>query len=96
MTTTPQKISNLRIAALAAPAMPMAALTLPLIIYLPEYYAHTLGLNLALVGVIFTFVRLGDLVFDPFIGGLMDRTHTPLGHFRPWLLLGAPLVMGGT
>jgi Na+/melibiose symporter-like transporter len=96
MTTTPQKISNLRIAALAAPAMPMAALTLPLIIYLPEYYAHTLGLNLALVGVIFTFVRLGDLVFDPFIGGLMDRTHTPLGHFRPWLVLGAPLVMGGT
>lgn len=88
--------SHLLLAALAMPALPMSALTLPLIIYLPEFYAHTLGLNLATVGLIFTVVRLADLLFDPFVGGLMDRTRTRWGQFRPWLLLGGPLVMVGT
>ena len=88
--------SHLLLAALAMPALPMSALTLPLIIYLPEFYAHTLGLNLATVGLIFTVVRLADLLFDPFVGGLMDRTRTRWGQFRPWLLLGGPLVMAGT
>ena len=89
-------ISNRLLAALAAPALPMAALTLPLIIYLPEFYANALGLDLATVGLIFTVVRLADLVFDPFVGGLMDRSRSRFGQFRPWLLLGAPLVMAGT
>lgn len=98
MTRNEKHPSHRLLAALAAPALPMSALTLPMIIFLPEFYAHTLGLNLALVGFIFTFVRLGDLVFDPFVGGLMDRTRTRTrwGQFRPWLLLGGPLVMAGT
>lgn len=96
MTRNEKHPSHRLLAALAAPALPMSALTLPMIIFLPEFYAHTLGLNLALVGFIFTFVRLGDLVFDPFVGGLMDRTRTRWGQFRPWLLLGGPLVMAGT
>ncbi|MBB3982219.1 Na+/melibiose symporter-like transporter [Sphingobium fontiphilum] len=96
MTRNEKHPSHRRLAALAAPALPMSALTLPMIIFLPEFYAHSLGLNLALVGFIFTFVRLGDLVFDPFVGGLMDRTRTRWGQFRPWLLLGGPLVMAGT
>ena len=91
-----QRPSDFRLAALAMPALPMSALALPMIIFLPEFYAHTLGLNLAVVGFIFTVVRLADLLFDPFVGGLMDRTRTPWGQFRPWLLLGGPLVMVGT
>ncbi len=93
---TARPVSNAKLAALAAPALPMSALTLPLIIYLPEFYANALGMNLALVGLIFTAVRLADLVFDPLIGGLMDRTRTRWGQFRPWLVLGGPLVMLGT
>jgi Na+/melibiose symporter-like transporter len=94
--TPPRPVSNRLLAALAAPAMPMAALTLPLIIYLPEYYANALGLDLALVGLIFTVVRLADLLFDPFVGGLMDRSRSRFGQFRPWLVVGGPLVMLGT
>lgn len=94
--TVARPVSNRLLAALAAPAMPMAAMTLPLIIYLPEFYANALGLNLALVGLTFTAVRLADLAFDPLIGGLMDRSRTRFGQFRPWLLLGGPLVMLGT
>lgn len=93
---TARPVSNAKLAALAAPALPMSALTLPLIIYLPEFYANALGMNLVLVGLIFTAVRLADLVFDPLIGGLMDRTRSRWGQFRPWLVLGGPLVMLGT
>jgi len=93
---TAGRIPNRILAALAAPALPMAALTLPLIIYLPEFYANALGIDLAVVGLIFTVVRLADLVFDPFVGGLMDRTRSRWGQFRPWLLIGAPVVMAGT
>jgi Na+/melibiose symporter-like transporter len=95
MTPAP-RLPNRILAALAAPALPMAALTLPLIIYLPEFYANALGIDLAVVGLIFTVVRLADLLFDPFIGGLMDRSRTRFGQFRPWLVVGAPLVMAGT
>jgi Na+/melibiose symporter-like transporter len=73
----------------------MSSLTLPLVIFLPEYYANALGMNMALVGLLFTIVRLGDLVFDPLVGSLMDRTDTRWGRFRPWLAIGAPTVMAG-
>jgi Na+/melibiose symporter-like transporter len=93
---TALRIPNRILAALAAPALPMAALTLPLIIYLPEFYANALGIDLAVVGLIFTVVRLADLAFDPFIGGLMDRSRSRWGQFRPWLMVGGPVVMAGT
>lgn len=87
--------SSWSLAAFAAPCLPLAALGLPLVVYLPEFYASELGLSLTAVGSAFLFVRLIDIIFDPFIGGLMDRVHTRWGRFRPWLVAGAPLVMAG-
>jgi GPH family glycoside/pentoside/hexuronide:cation symporter len=83
------------LAALAGPALPMAAMTLPLTIFLPAFYATVVGINLAVVGLVFTVVRLADLFFDPFVGGLMDRTNTRWGRFKPWLAIGGPIVMAG-
>lgn len=83
------------LALLAAPALPMAGLTLPLTIFLPNYYAGPIGMNLAMVGLVFALVRLLDLIFDPIVGTLMDRTLTRYGRFRPWMMVGAPLTMGG-
>jgi GPH family glycoside/pentoside/hexuronide:cation symporter len=82
-------------AALASPALPMAAMTLPLTIFLPAFYATTIAINLAVVGIVFTLVRLADLVFDPLIGGFMDRTRSRWGRFKPWLAAGGPIVMAG-
>src|ERR1700722_13456270 len=82
-------------AALASPALPMAAMTLPLTIFLPAFYATTIAINLAVVGIVFTVVRLADLIFDPLIGGFMDRTQSPWGRFKPWLAAGGPIVMIG-
>jgi Na+/melibiose symporter-like transporter len=81
------------IAALAAPGIPLAALSLPLVVYLPSFYSDQLGLGLASVGSVFLAVRLIDILFDPFIGGIMDGLETRLGRYRPWLLLSAPLIM---
>jgi glycoside/pentoside/hexuronide:cation symporter, GPH family len=85
-------ISLPRLVAFALPGLPIGALAAALSVYLPKYYASHLGLSLAAVGIAFMAVRLGDMLFDPFIGVLMDRTRTLLGRYRVWLLCGAPLL----
>lgn len=87
--------SSWSLAAFAAPCLPISALGLPLVVYLPEFYASELGLSLSAVGAAFLVVRLIDIFFDPVIGGMMDRTRTQWGRFRPWLVAGSPLVMIG-
>jgi GPH family glycoside/pentoside/hexuronide:cation symporter len=78
--------SNWRLAAFAAPCLPMAALGLPLVIHLPTFYAQVVGIPLQTVGAIFLVVRLLDIGVDPLLGNLMDRTRTRFGRFRPWLV----------
>lgn len=85
--------SNAALAAFASPCLPLAGLGLPLVVYLPEYYVSELGLSLSMVGAAFLLVRLADIILDPILGGLMDRTRTRWGRFRPWLAAGAPLLM---
>lgn len=81
------------LAAYAAPGLPLAALTLPLYVYLPAFYADELGLGLALTGSILLFARLADAAFDPFAGWLSDRARSPFGRRRPLLVLAAPLAL---
>lgn len=81
-----------RLAAFAAPSIALAALGLPLVIYLPTYYATAVGLPLGAVGLAFLLVRLLDIGLDPILGSLMDRTRSRWGRFRPWLAAGAPLL----
>ena len=89
--TEPRR-SGLTLALFAGPCVPLAALGLPLVVYLPEYYANELGLGLGVVGAIFTWVRLADVGLDPLLGALMDRTATRFGRFKPWLALGSVLL----
>jgi glycoside/pentoside/hexuronide:cation symporter, GPH family len=88
-------MSRRKMIALAAPAVPMSALTVPLVTFLPEFYANSIGLPLTLVGLVFMSVRLIDIAADPILGGLMDRTKTPWGRYKPWLVIGAPVAMAG-
>ncbi len=77
----------------ALPAAPLFALGLPLGIFLPPYYASHLGLPLAAVSAVFVSARLFDLLIDPMIGSLQDRTKASIGRRRFWLSLGAPALM---
>jgi GPH family glycoside/pentoside/hexuronide:cation symporter len=82
-----------RLLAYAAPALPLAVLTLPLFVVLPTYYAASLGVPLAAVGQALLLVRLFDAVNDPVIGVLADRTRSRLGRRRIWLVGSVPVVV---
>jgi Na+/melibiose symporter-like transporter len=73
----------------------VAALGLPLVVYLPPYYAGTLGLPLATVGFLFAVVRLVDIPLDPLLGALMDNGRSRWGQFRPWLAAGGVILAAG-
>ena len=79
--------------AYGALALPLAALNLPLYVYLPTFYSAALGLDLTAVGAALLLARLFDTVIDPLMGELSDRLRTPWGQRRPWLVLGAPLLL---
>ena len=61
------------------PAVPLAMLGMPLIIYVPPFYAAELGLELAAVGGIFFIARSWDALTDPLIGYFSDQTRGPVG-----------------
>lgn len=85
--------SNGTLAAFAASCLPYAALGLPVYVTLPEFYASHVGVPLAAVSLIFLIVRLADIVVDPVLGVIIDRTSTRWGRYRVWMAIGAPILM---
>lgn len=83
------------LAAFAAPCLPLTGVGLPMVIYLPPYYASTLGLDLALTGILFSAVRWIDLPLDIAFGHGIDRTNTRFGRFRPWMVAGGLIMLIG-
>lgn len=77
------------------PGLPLAVLMLPLFVIIPTFYANDLGLGLATVGGILFFARIWDVLTDPLVGLLSDRTTSRFGRRRPWLVLGTPFAMIG-
>ena len=92
-TAADAQLSTRPLIGFAGAALAPQALVLALTIHLPRYYAGHIGLGLAAVGLAFTLVRLMDIGFDPLIGVVMDRTRTPFGRYRPWVIAGAPILM---
>ena len=88
-----QRLSWPNLFAFATPGVAIGGLAIAMTVYLPRYYAGHYGLGLGLVGLAFGGVRLADTFFDAFVGVAMDRTRTRLGRYRPWMMLGAPVMM---
>jgi glycoside/pentoside/hexuronide:cation symporter, GPH family len=87
------RLSTGTLLAYGALGLPLAALNLPLYVYLPAFYAEDMGLGLAAVGLILFAARLLDTVTDPLIGEFSDRTRGRLGRRRPWLIAACPLLI---
>lgn len=56
--------------------------------FLFYYYNTVLKINASFIGVLFMVARILDAFNDPFMGILVEKTHTRWGRFRPWLLIG--------
>ena len=73
--------------------MPIAALGIAMPIYVQPYFAQDLGVGLVVLGTAFGVVRLIDVFIDMLLALAMDRTRTPIGRYRNWLIGGAPILM---
>lgn len=69
---------------------PLAMAGFAVVSFVPTYYAIDLGLGLGLVGAVLTFGRFFDVITDPLIGALSDRTDGGRGPRLPWMLLSFP------
>jgi GPH family glycoside/pentoside/hexuronide:cation symporter len=74
----------------ALPAVPLAALTLPLYIIVPAFYVRDFALSLAAVGQVLLLVRLADALSDPIAGYVADRWRPRFGRRRLAFLLACP------
>jgi Na+/melibiose symporter-like transporter len=74
-------------------ALPLGALAVAVAVYLPPYFASHLGVSLTVIGTAWAIVRLLDIGVDPVLGLVMDRTRTPIGRYRVWMMIGGPILM---
>ena len=66
-------LSRFQMALYASPALAVSALGFPLMIFLPPFYAETMGLGVEAVGFVFMLTRIWDMCVDPAFGLLIDR-----------------------
>ena len=88
--------SGFRFFLFASPQLALATLGLPIVIYLPAYYAGPLGLGLATTGFIFMIARFWDVFIDGLLGWAVDRYPTRWGRRKVWMLIATPLMVMGT
>ncbi len=50
------------------------------------FYTDTFGISAAVAGTIMLIARVWDMISDPIMGVIADRTNTKWGKFRPYLL----------
>lgn len=90
-----EKVGVGTVAAYAAPLVPVWMLHTPALSILPGLYATVSGIDMAVIGTILVVSRLLDGITDPLVGMLSDRTRTPIGRRKPWIIAGALLCMLG-
>ena len=66
--------------------------SIPVTLYLPFVYAKDFGLELTDVGLILMLARVSDVITDPLIGALSDRTRSRFGRRKPWMAAGCALM----
>ena len=81
-----------RLLSFAAGSIPAYLLLGVMGVYLPKFYASSLGISLLKLGGTIAIIRLADLAIDIVLGMLMDGTKTAIGRYRPWFLLGIPVL----
>lgn len=61
--------------------------------YLAVFYTDVFGLQTGAVAILFLVAKIWDGINDPMMGEIMEHTHTKWGRFRPYIAIGAPLLV---
>ncbi|MEO0714005.1 MAG: MFS transporter [Pseudomonadota bacterium] len=85
-----------RALAYAGIGVPLAAIGLPVSVFLSPFYADEMGLGLSVTGTVFMLLRFWDLFTDPVMGYLVDRRPSRWGRSKHWLALAVPVLMIAT
>ena len=91
-TTRTASLSGMTIVNYSLMYWPISMALLPVGVYVQPHYAE-LGISLYAMSAIIFFARLSDVFTDPLIGILSDKTKSPIGRRKPWLVVGTPLMM---
>ena len=84
-----QRTSDPQVFIYALPAMAIAFINLPAAIVLPTFYVEHTAATLTGIGVVNLLRWWFDAATDPLVGYLSDRTRTPWGKRKPWMVAGA-------
>ncbi len=87
-----QKLSGWTVVNYSMMYWPISMALLPVGVYVQPYYAE-LGISLYAMSAIIFFARISDVVTDPLIGVLSDKTRSRFGRRKPWLVVGTPLMV---
>lgn len=63
--------------------------------YLLFYYTNCAGIAAGAAGFMFVVTKFIDAFTDYMVGSLVDHTDTKMGRYRPWMLVGAPVLAIG-
>ncbi len=85
------RLTGTTLFAYAALGLPLGAAALPMYVHLPNLYGGTLGMNLAVLGLVLLSARMADAFIDPLIGALNDRFRCP----RAMIATGMVLLIAG-
>lgn len=86
-------VSRWTLIAYGSLALPLSIAEIPIVLYLPAFYAKELGLSAGLVGMVFLAARLWDGLSDVLIGWQSDRSNSRYGRRKPWVVVGTPFLM---
>jgi len=69
--------------------------SMPMMLYLNNFYASDVGIPLMQLANLLLFARVFDLITDPLVGYLSDHTKTRWGRRKPWMVASLPFLMLG-
>lgn len=75
--------------------LPVVMAMFPVLVFVPKFYTSELGVPLAVAANVILLVRIFDILTDPLVGYLSDRTPGRWGRRRPWIALSTPVLMVG-
>ena len=86
-------LSRKKLMAFGCPEFAIYLSSIPITLFIPYVYSTDFGLQLAHIGFILMLARITDVITDPLIGYLSDRTRSRFGRRKPWMAVGAFIMM---